>query len=80
LTLALDLERYGANVLDLAPGLLHGARLALNAYHALDGYKSSAPNATKWIANHQKAYEFVTLVLAARRAAAEERDGYEHRD
>lgn len=71
------MERYGANVLDLEPGVLHGVRMALNAYHALDGYKSSAPNATKWIATHAKEYEFVTLVLAARREAAEERDGYD---
>lgn len=69
LVMGWDLERFGGDVTQLPPGALRAVKTALYAYEALHGYKASAPNTNAWIARNPEPYEFVTRVLAARKAA-----------
>ena len=67
---AFDYKTWGVNVLDLPPGEVRRVSTAMNTYENIAAYKSAAGRhrSSEWTAQNPQAWEFVSRVIAERKA------------
>ena len=64
---ALNYKEWGiGDVMQLPAGLLPKLNVALNYYHALEGYMSAAGQTAAWSNNNPRAWELVSYVIEER--------------